>query len=380
MVVDNNLLEQLLHEEEGPELDFKRDQYPFAGANDVAKSELLKDVLAFSNTWRRATAYILIGVQEVRGGRGKVVGVKTHLDDADLQQFVNSKTNRHVDFSYRPFRIQGVEIGVIEIPIQKRPSYLDKDFGKVRKHVVYKRIGSSTGSASPDEIAQMGSEQVSAVAPQLVLEWADIGNQVPLPTPYIAKTLILRPSLHKDTFEALRPRHPMATYYFNSNYSREIISYSLKMAFLKPMGLRLTNPSAITGKRIRFVGSVPKGASLVVRDRSNRPRIPRLTFMDFPTQDMLSLQDHLQDRHDPKVKELPDMWEITIPFGDIFPQDETWTDSELLIGSTGGSTKLEGELRGENLPEPISCSLEINFEVEERPMERSDVEPHIRGQ
>ena len=36
--------------EEGPTLDFKREQYRFDKASDEDKSELLKDILAFANT------------------------------------------------------------------------------------------------------------------------------------------------------------------------------------------------------------------------------------------------------------------------------------------------------------------------------------------
>ena len=61
-------MEELLHEEETETLDFKRNQYLFAGASDDDKSEIVKDVLAFANAWRRTDAYILIGVQEVKGG------------------------------------------------------------------------------------------------------------------------------------------------------------------------------------------------------------------------------------------------------------------------------------------------------------------------
>ncbi len=70
--MDNVLFERLLYEEEGPTLDFKRDQYRFAKATDSDKSELLKDILGFANAWRRSDAYILIGVEDVRGGRGNV--------------------------------------------------------------------------------------------------------------------------------------------------------------------------------------------------------------------------------------------------------------------------------------------------------------------
>ena len=39
--MDADLMEHLLHEEEGVELDFKRDQYKFVKADDESKSELL---------------------------------------------------------------------------------------------------------------------------------------------------------------------------------------------------------------------------------------------------------------------------------------------------------------------------------------------------
>jgi hypothetical protein len=48
-----DLMERLLYENESAALDFKMDQYPFVGATDDEKGELLKDILAFANAWRR---------------------------------------------------------------------------------------------------------------------------------------------------------------------------------------------------------------------------------------------------------------------------------------------------------------------------------------
>ena len=59
--MDIDLLERLLYEEESETLDFKAQQYPFDGATDDQKSELLKDILAFANAWRRTDAYIGCG-------------------------------------------------------------------------------------------------------------------------------------------------------------------------------------------------------------------------------------------------------------------------------------------------------------------------------
>ena len=51
--MDKNLFEVLLYQNESETLDFKEDQYAFDGATDIQKSELLKDILAFANSWRR---------------------------------------------------------------------------------------------------------------------------------------------------------------------------------------------------------------------------------------------------------------------------------------------------------------------------------------
>ena len=167
MPLDLKLLENLLHQSEGTSLDFKSAQYPFDYANDGEKAELLKDILAFANSWRTTTAYILVGVEEVMGGRSNVVGVQTHLDDAILHQFVNAKTQRPVEFSYQVVPIKGTTIGVIEIPLQKRPTHLKQRFARLTPDTVFIRDGSSTRVATPDEIAKMGAEEILGATPQL---------------------------------------------------------------------------------------------------------------------------------------------------------------------------------------------------------------------
>jgi Putative DNA-binding domain len=176
--------EQLLYEEEGPTLDFKRDQYAFVKASDEDKLELLKDILGFVNCWRRSEALIVIGVQEVQGGRSIVHGVSEHLQDHTLQQFVNNLTNRSVQFCHRAFEFEGKQIGIIQIEQQQRPVYLKKDYGKLQKEKVYIRRGSSTDPSKPariEEIALMGS--ANHPIPQyatLEVEFADVRREAPL--------------------------------------------------------------------------------------------------------------------------------------------------------------------------------------------------------
>lgn len=147
-------LKLLLNETESSSLDFKQVQYKFIGAEDEEKGELLKDILAFANFFRRTDAYILTGVTEDK----EIIGITEDIDDAQLQQFVNSKTQRQVHFLYYAVQCDHKKVGVIHIPIQPRPLYLLKDFGRLKKGAVYLRRGSSTSEATPDEIAQMGSQ------------------------------------------------------------------------------------------------------------------------------------------------------------------------------------------------------------------------------
>ena len=167
MPLDLKILECLLNEAEGASLDFKSAQYPFENAHKGEKVELLKDILAFANSWRRTTAYILIGVDEVKGGRSNIVGVDKHLDDASLHQFVNGKTQSPVEFNYQVIQIEGTTIGAIEIPSQKRPIYLNKNFERLNAREVFIRDGSSTRTATPEEIAKMGAEEVISGTPLL---------------------------------------------------------------------------------------------------------------------------------------------------------------------------------------------------------------------
>ena len=158
-------IEELLHQDEGTALDFKKEQYFFVKINNVKpkkleKSELLKDILAFANSDRECEAYILIGVEEVKGSRSIVWGLKEeeHFDDASLQEFINHKTNRPIKFAYEVHSIEDKTIGIIRISKQKRPFYAIQKYGIVEKDVVYYRSGSSTQEANPDEIIRMDRE------------------------------------------------------------------------------------------------------------------------------------------------------------------------------------------------------------------------------
>ena len=373
MPLDSKSLEGLLHEPEGTSLDFKSAQYPFEHASDEEKSELLKDILAFANSWRRTTAYILIGVDEVKGGRSNVVGIGKHLDDAKLHQFVNGKTQRPVEFTYQVIPMEGTTIGAIEIPLQERPTYLKKRYGKLREHEVPIRDGSSTRPATPDEIAKMGAEEVIGGTPQLSLQWASLEDHTALSSPQTIRSVILAPQFPPDTFKRRR-HHLLGTDPLsNPDYSREVIAYAAKRAFLTALGLRLENGSSVVGKRIRFVGHVIKSSGLTICDWIDDPPSRDLFISSRFADSMVGSPSDI----DLNVREYPDRWEIDIDFGDVRPRDEAWTTNGLFIGSLDpGVLILQGELRGDNLPEPLRCDLEVQIEVERREMEMDDIAPY----
>ncbi|MYB76650.1 MAG: ATP-binding protein, partial [Chloroflexi bacterium] len=318
MALDLGILETLLHEDEGTSLDFKSKQYLFEGASKTEKAELLKDILAFANSWRRTTAYILIGVEEVKGGRSKVVGVNKHLDDAKLHQFVNSKTQRQVVFAYRIIRIDDSEVGVIEIPIQERPIYLKGQFDKLERDIVYVRDGSSTRAATPDEIARMAIQGVQEATPQFMLEWANLETNTVLPSPCILRTLALYPCLPEDTFSLPRPKSLLSSIQNapNPRYSQEVIDCTFERSFFAGLGLRIFNNSSVVGRRIRFEGSVCKSEGFLIRKwLEDPPRKYRILYSGM-TGDL----NRYNSLPSVDLQEFDDRWEIGIDFGDFRPQ------------------------------------------------------------
>jgi hypothetical protein len=62
---------------------------------------IIKDILAFANAFRSTEAYIIIGAEDVKGGRAIIAGISHHPNDADLQQLVNTKTGGCCSSRYR---------------------------------------------------------------------------------------------------------------------------------------------------------------------------------------------------------------------------------------------------------------------------------------
>ena len=379
MQMNGVLLESLLHQEEGPALDFKQDQYPFGKGSTPEiranlKSELVKDVLAMANASREVTAYILIGVEEIKGGRSRIVGVQNHLDDANLHQLINSKTQRPVEFSYFPFSYKGSDIGVIEIPVQDRFLYLTQDYGKLHENAVYIRDGSSTRTATPAEVIELSTPK----APQLVLEWVEPDSGETLPSPCLVSSLSYDPLLPEDTFEQPQTLNKfLGLELFNSNYSQEIIAFASDKAFYKPLGMRLYNAGRQVALRVRYTGWMDKSGGACLQDRL--ARLPKMIRDPFNSLTSMYHYNHVpMDRAysgpDAYLYKFEDSSQITINFGDIRPGEYVYVGSLLWFGSRCSHiARLEGEFIGDNIPNPIDAALDIRFDVKRRPMTEEDV-------
>ena len=72
--MDSALFHTLLYRTESERSTLSVSNIDFTEPHHADRAELLKDILAFANAWRDTDAYILIGVEEVRGTKANVVG------------------------------------------------------------------------------------------------------------------------------------------------------------------------------------------------------------------------------------------------------------------------------------------------------------------
>lgn len=368
MQIDASLVERLLYEEESHELDFKEEQYRFAGATDEEKSELLKDVLAFANGWRRADAFILLGVREVKGGPSIVVGISQDLDDAQIQQFVNSKTQRPVTFSYRALQVRQERVGVIHIPVQTRPVFLKKDFGKLKKGAVYLRRGTSTDIADPDEIARMGSDAIAS---------AGIEPRLHLSMGKSATREIVGTSLNVDSISLITPNESeipdfrndrgdrfgidIAALHANRNYYRELVEYVRVTELVEGFRIVVQNSGDVVAQGVRVVFEIEDSESVLsILDADDLPSRPSSNWSHI----QVPMLVRPEDRSDIMVERFGTTWRIVVDLGKIRPKDTVWSKSELFIGATEDiALVFPAKIFADNLSSPSLAEIQGQISV-----------------
>jgi len=365
-------IEELLYEEEGTTLDFKRESYKFSSAKDHEKSEILKDILAFANARRRTDAYILIGVEEVKGGRSKVIGIHNELDDASLQQFVNSKTQRPIEFSYRTVLFEGVKIGVVRIPVQIRPFFLKKDYGNLKKHVIYIRRGSSTDEANPDEVFQMGqsANQESQDIPDLSFEFASIENRSSLGTNLdISLTLLDIPEI-PDYYEETYTNHLLISAKPRPDYYRDLAKYYYVSKKSKKLAFLLKNDSSMAISDIKVELIVRKVDKKFIFFESKKfPELPQKHYNDVLLKNIRPLAKQFAEinKKTIEIQNLGDRYRIEVPFEKVQPKQTVFSTETVFIAANDSfAIVIDITVYADNIPVPIKKRLEISCNVTKR--------------
>jgi len=366
--MDPALFERLLYEEEGNALDFKRDQYPFSQATNDEKAEIIKDLLGFANPFRRADAYILIGVDEVRGGRSNVVGITEHLADHSLQQFVNHLTQSPLHFNYEAFDVSGLQVGVIRIELQKRPIYLKHDYGFLKKGEVYVRRGSSTdwkSPASPDEIARMGRDDMPVVTrPDLLVEFGDPDRLVPLgqETSWEAVALHLP---KRDQYRATRQRIETTTGILRST--------SPFWHCTAPSDLP-SAPGPLPATDVRVELEVLSDAGIRLAEVNEMPEPPDRRFLiGFDSPALRGVRSIHRHPGEIDITTLSDRIQLEANCQNLQPGRTVWSDKFFVAVNESGKFSLTGRVFAANLDVPKEFTLTIDADISDREMSVSEL-------
>ena len=360
-----DLIEELLNEEESTTLDFKSEQYPFSKTTDDKKGELLKDILAFANAWRRTDAYILVGVKNIKGGRSEVIGIASDFDDASIQQFINGKTNRNIEFSYKTISVDGIKIGVFHIPLQERPFYLKKDYGKLKQNTVYIRRSSSTGEADLDEIAKMGvskfDKSQTLAIPKLELQFFDnkdkllLGNSINITSKILEYDKEEIVGKAYSSFEAL---------HFNAKFEWDLAEYLATTSLVKSVCFNLTNISPTLANNVRLeIIIIRDGTPLVLLDKRNYPSMPGRTRS-------YNLKSHSLVTHT-TIESTKYIWKLSASFGNIQPKASSQSDVFYIGAYKPCKLKLEIAVFADNLPDPLIFPLTIDVKTETASLDTS---------
>ena len=293
-----------------------------------------------------------------------MVGITQHLDDANLQQFVNSKTQRPLYFSYQAKSVEGKEIGVIHVPPQERPLHLKKDYGGVNKDVVYVRRGSSTAIASPDEIAKMRSSSGPSPEELLILQvqFYDTKEVSSLGPEFCANTVnleLLQDHAIPDYGVVRRPSGFDFSPSFagtNADYYRQYAKYLQTVMRYKRVDFNVTNSGHCVALDVRLQAEISDpGGTILLADETKMPEEPSRDRFTIPRVKPLVGPDIT-------VQEAPGRWILRAVVGKIQPQSAVHTTSGLYVGAKDGQEiVLPISIYADNLPDPKRQDLVLRI-------------------
>jgi hypothetical protein len=360
-MVTDALLEELRHRGEGSDLDYKAERYLFSKATDEEKSELLKDILALANTHREGTAHILIGFKENPPYPAVVVGIADEgaIDDSRIQEFVNGKLETKLVFRYEERVFDGHRIAVIAIPRQQRPFYLKKDYGKLTKDTVYVRRGTSTGIASPREIAMMGAAHLSRGEPAVRLFFQTPQN-LPFPDTFEREFLNFPADLPDYVVEQRMP-HYIRAEGTNRDYLRDRANYYSSWGRVIEVRISVENRSAfsLADVHIEITCRCPTGTSVALLRMDDMPDEPATSglanIVRIPTMfEQAKRRMTVDDRSNEPISH--------IAVGTMRPGQSIRAEEDLaILPSAPGAFALVARILANEIPSPLT--IEHPFKV-----------------
>ncbi|WP_051935912.1 helix-turn-helix domain-containing protein [Salegentibacter sp. Hel_I_6] len=141
--------EIIKYDSEGVKIDYKREEYSLG--RNIKKFEILKDISAFANHHSDDDKFIIIGVKEENGIAKEFFDIEL-TDEAKYQQFILENIEPKINFEYKAYEFQGVNLAYFRIfNNSSRPYLFKKDLQnpvnnktEYRKGDGYIKIGSSS--------------------------------------------------------------------------------------------------------------------------------------------------------------------------------------------------------------------------------------------
>lgn len=369
----DELLNKLRYKCEGADIDFKSAQYLFNKGSEDTKGEILKDILAIANAWRDGFGYILLGFKDQRPHPAEVVGISESIDDAQLQQFVNSKVKPKLTFSYEEHVYQGKTVALITIPKQKRTFHLTHAYGKLKSNVVYVRRGSSTDEAEPQEIHEMMKADSGQGDMRLSLSILTEDNQS------LPETIELRYLSFSENFPDYVTPEPQSNLSSlamlntqlvqdNHDYWRECAKYisvnerkiQMRFVLLNLSAVQLSNAKLevivepLDGQRYKMLSET---------DLPKRPKSRRSPLHDLPSFSTITSQRNCQ----PIIEHHGSSSFCSIRFGSLLPGEEGRSSETLaIVVRDPGKLRLHFRILASELPTPheIERVIECTGSVE----------------
>lgn len=294
----------------------------------------------------------------------------------------NSEIQRPINFTYKTILIDGVKIGVIRVPIQSRPYYLERDYGKLKKHVVYIRRGSSTDEASPEEVYSMGRSEVSDTkeVPDLSFEFASLEKRMSIGTEKSIEAILLTIPPIKTIPDYIE-EGPLSIHmkpfgHTNYGYYRDLVKYYYVLKKSEKLSFSLKNNSNITVSDIRVELVIEKqDAKFIFFGHDDFPKFPKSHYDPIANIRPLSEQIARDAKPSIKIQDLGDEYRIEVPFEKAQPRQIVFCD-EFIFVAANDSYEIYPKVTiyADNIPIPLETSLIIRCNVIGAPGSLEDIE------